>query len=95
MADHDQWLIGEITDIVATATELRYRRATGEPIAWHEHVGLQRRMVHVLQAIAECSPHSRDVRRELERAERRMRHLTAPEPGPHAAGRRPDLGATP
>jgi hypothetical protein len=94
MAHDDQWLTHEITDVVATATELHYQRATGERFAWHEHLHLQRRVVLVLRAIAERSPQRRDLRRELDRAERRLQHLTAPEPSPYA-GRRPDLEVTP
>jgi hypothetical protein len=95
MAHDGQRLIREIADVVATATDLHYRRATGEPIAWHEHVQLQRRVVLVLCAIAERSPQSPDVRHELDRAERRMQHLTASEPIPTPSGTGQASEATP
>jgi hypothetical protein len=83
MADNGYWLIREITDVVATATEFGYRQATGEQIPWHEQVQLQRRKVLVLRAIAERSPHDHDVQEVLDGAERGLQEITAPGSSPH------------
>jgi len=83
MADNGYRLIREITDVVATATEFGYRQATGEQIPWPEQVDLQRRKVRILRAIAERSPHDRDVRNVLDVAERGLHEITASEPGLH------------
>jgi hypothetical protein len=94
MADNSYWLIREITDVVATATEFGYRQATGEHIPWHEQVELQRRKVAVLRTIAERSPHDHDVQDVLDVAERALLEITAPEPRPHTR-HGPDLEAIP
>jgi hypothetical protein len=94
MADDGQWIIHEVTDVIATATEFGYRRATGEQIPWLEQVQLQRRKVLVLRAIAERIPQSADVHAVLRHAEHRLRHIGTPGPKPCTTQHRPDLGAT-
>jgi len=87
MADNGYWLIRDITDIVDTATEFGYRQAIGEQIPWHEQVGLQRRKVLVLRAIADRSPRDHDVRNVLQVAERGLQEITASKPGAHTRHR--------
>ena len=94
MADNGYRLIRDITDVVATATEFGYRQATGEQIPWHEQVELQRCKVRVLRAIAERTPHDRDVQAVLGVAEHALQEITACEPSPHTS-HGPDLEATP
>ncbi len=93
MAD-DRWLVRELTDVIATATESGCRRATSEPIPHAEQVQLQRRKVMLLRAIAERSPHSREVGDLLGHAERRLQQITGPHPSPHVE-HAPDLEAAP
>jgi len=94
MADDGYWLIREITNVVATATEFGYRQATGEQIPWHEQVELQRRKVLILRAIAERSGHNSDVQHELGVAERGLQAISATKPNTHPR-HEPGLEATP
>jgi hypothetical protein len=83
MADDGYRLIREVIDLVATATEVGYRQATGEQVPWHEQVELQRRKVLILRAIAERSRCDRDVHDALRAAERGLQEITASQPSPH------------
>ncbi len=94
MAINGYSLVCEITEVVATLTEFGYRQATGEQIPWHEQVELQRRKVRVLRAIAERTPHDRDVQDVLRVAERALLEITTPKPGSHT-NHGPDLEAMP
>ena len=93
MADDGRWLVREITDIVATTHQLRYRRATGEQIPWHEQVELHHRKIRVLRALAERSPRDRGVFDALGVAEHSPQQTTPPASRPEVRHSR-DLGAT-
>ncbi len=82
MADeHGQWLVREIADVIATATEHGRRRSTGEQLPHHERVQLQRRKVTLLHAIATRSPSARGVQQAVHEAGSRLACILA-EPSP-------------
>jgi hypothetical protein len=89
MADeHGRWIIREITDVIATATEHGRRRSTGEQLPHHERVQLQRRKVTVLHAIATRSPSARGVQQAIHEAESQLACILA-EPSPARAASTP------
>jgi hypothetical protein len=82
MADqHGRWIIREIADVIATATEHGRRRSTGEQLPHHERVQLQRRKVTLLHAIATRSPSARGVQHAVHEAESWLACILA-EPSP-------------
>jgi hypothetical protein len=81
MADaHGRWIVHEIADVLATATEHGRRRSTGEQIPHHELVALQRRKVTLLRAIAHRSPSARGVRQAVNDAEAQLTNLLTEAP---------------
>jgi hypothetical protein len=83
MAVEDLWIIREITDVVATATDSGQRRATGDQIPRHEQVLLQRRRVALLRAIAHRSPAAHGVQQAVSDAEARLSELVTETPAAH------------
>jgi len=82
MADeHGRWIVREIADVIATATEHGRRRSTGEQLPYHERVQLQRRKVRLLRAIAKRSPSARGVQQAAHEAESQLTRMLA-EPSP-------------
>jgi len=82
MADeHGRWIVQEIADVIAIATEHGRRRSTGEQMPHHERVQLQRRKVTLLDAIANRSPSARGVQQAVHEAENRLTRMLA-EPSP-------------
>ena len=78
MADeHGRWIVREIADVLATATEHGRRRSTGEQLPHHECVQLQRRKVTLLRAIADRSPSARGVQQAVHEAESQLTDMLA------------------
>jgi hypothetical protein len=81
MADeHARWIVREIADILATATEHGRHRSTGEPLPHHERVRLQRRKVTLVRAIARRSPSAGGVHEAVRDAEAQLTGMLAKNP---------------
>jgi hypothetical protein len=81
MADeHGRWIVREIADILATATEHGRRRSTGERLPLHEFVQLQRRKVTLLCAIAQRSPSARGIHQAVDDVEAQLTDMLAEAP---------------
>lgn len=75
--EHGQWIVREIADVLATATEHGRRRSTGEQLPHHERVQLQRRKVTLLRAIANRSSSVRGVQQAVHEAESQLTRMLA------------------
>ena len=94
MAVDDRWIIREIAEVVATATDSGQLRATGDQIPRQERVPLLRRKVELLRVIAHRLPNDPDVRVLLSTAKCQLQQLTNPGPLP-GVERVCDAGPTP